>query len=155
MHRAQSGHLARTCLPHWCCRTVLPDGVILHHFLQKCFTKWCNFTCLCAEKFRAMPSKHWCNFKRFNTILNTVVKFCWILYAKWNIWKISFKCVFVFALATLNISSMVQCPPPNWKVGCSIDGHWVNRPQHFLVITVTAPTKSLYSGFSLPPIDVE
>ena len=121
-------------------KNVLQNGVILHACVQK--------------KFRAIPSKHWCNFKRFNTILNTVVKFCWILYAKWNIWQISFNCVFVFALATLNISSMVQCPP-NWKVGCSIDGHWVNRPQHFLVITVTAPTKSHYSGFSLPPIDVE
>ena len=42
MHRAQSGsgHPARACLLHWCCRTVLPDGFcmlvcrknfVLHH----------------------------------------------------------------------------------------------------------------------------
>ena len=27
------------CLPHWCCWTVLPGGVIQLNFLQK----WCNF----------------------------------------------------------------------------------------------------------------
>ena len=37
-------HLAMDCLPHRCCWTVLPDGVIQHNFLQK----WCNFTCLYA-----------------------------------------------------------------------------------------------------------
>ena len=29
-HREQSGHPSRDCLPDWCYRTVLPDGVILH-----------------------------------------------------------------------------------------------------------------------------
>jgi len=32
------------CLSHWCCWTVLPDGVIQHNISQN----WCNFTCLCA-----------------------------------------------------------------------------------------------------------
>jgi len=32
---------------------------------------------------------------------------------------------FVFAWATLNISSVAQCPPTRWKVRCSIHGHWV------------------------------
>jgi len=52
VHRAQSGHLPWACLPHWCCRTVLPDDVILQYFLKKCFTKMvhCNFTCLCVGK---------------------------------------------------------------------------------------------------------
>ena len=33
-----------SCLPHWCCWTVLPDGVIQHNFLQNS----CNFTWLRA-----------------------------------------------------------------------------------------------------------
>jgi len=55
IHRAQlPGHPDRACLPHWCCRTVLPDGVILlmlhenslalvvlHHMA----TQACNFIC--------------------------------------------------------------------------------------------------------------
>ena len=32
------------CLPHRCCWTVLPDGVIKHNFFQKCY----NLACLCA-----------------------------------------------------------------------------------------------------------
>jgi len=36
------------------------------------------------------------------------MKFCWILYAKWKIWQINFHCVFVFALATLNGSVVVE-----------------------------------------------
>jgi len=31
-YREQFDHPSRVCLPHWCCRTVLPDGVTLHHF---------------------------------------------------------------------------------------------------------------------------
>jgi len=31
-----------------------------------------------------------------------IVKFYWILYAKWNIWQINFNCVVGLALATLN-----------------------------------------------------
>jgi len=27
-------HLAMACLPHWCCWTVLPDGVIQHNFYK-------------------------------------------------------------------------------------------------------------------------
>ena len=30
------------------------------------------------------------------------MQFCWILYAKLNVWQTNFNCVFVFALATLN-----------------------------------------------------
>ena len=37
-------HPAMDCFPHWCCWTVLPDGVIQHNFSQK----WCHFTCLCT-----------------------------------------------------------------------------------------------------------
>ena len=37
-------HPAMDCLPHWCCWTVLPEGVIQHKFSQK----WCHFTCLCT-----------------------------------------------------------------------------------------------------------
>jgi len=38
-------HLAMDCLPHWCCWTVLPDGVMQHNFIRK----WCHFACLCAR----------------------------------------------------------------------------------------------------------
>jgi len=30
-------HRVMACLPHWCCWTVLPDGVIHHNCLQKLF----------------------------------------------------------------------------------------------------------------------
>ena len=36
-------HPAMDCLPHWCCSSVLADGVIQHNFSQK----WCHFhTCV-------------------------------------------------------------------------------------------------------------
>jgi len=38
-------HPAMACLAHWCCETVLADGVRQHNVLQK----WCNFTRLCAQ----------------------------------------------------------------------------------------------------------
>ena len=28
VRRAQSGHHARACLPHWCCGTLLAGGVL-------------------------------------------------------------------------------------------------------------------------------
>jgi len=157
-------HPATNCLPHWCCCTVLPDGVIQHNFSQN----WCHFTCPCAfympvfsgftffhwfmltamgvgrnfskggtsgffQKFfyggpkvvkfgyyhsklrkqrffwnfqipaplstpiclcvgnvRATPLKIWV----VSSVLTPfqIVKFYWILYAKWNIWQISFNC---------------------------------------------------------------
>jgi len=46
IYRAQSGHPVRACLPHWRCRAVLPDGLILRHFSKIT----CNSTCLRAEK---------------------------------------------------------------------------------------------------------
>ena len=40
----QSGHRAQVCLPH-CCRTMLPDGVILHHvILRACVWEKCCAT---------------------------------------------------------------------------------------------------------------
>jgi len=36
-HRALSGHPSRDSLPHWCYRTALSDGVILHACVQKKF----------------------------------------------------------------------------------------------------------------------
>ena len=36
-----------------------------------------------------------------------MVKFCWILYAKWKIWQINFNC-FLFGLATLNGIDVVE-----------------------------------------------
>jgi len=38
------------------CRTVLPDG----HFCNNAILHACV-----QEKFRAIPSTYWCNFKRF------------------------------------------------------------------------------------------
>ena len=154
------------CLPHWCCWTVLPDGVIQHNFSQNL----CNFACLCAweseeifpegplvdfskrfsrggksgeiwfltletkataifaaifkflplfrhpclcvGKVRATPLKNWCNFKRFNTILNSVI--CWILYAKWNIRQINSNCAFVFALEKPNSYILFLHWQHNW-----------------------------------------
>jgi len=46
------------------CRTVLPDG----HFCNNAILHACV-----QEKFRAIPSTYWCNFKRFNTILKSEV----------------------------------------------------------------------------------
>ena len=56
------------------------------------------------------------------------------------------------------IKSVVECPLPNWKVGCSIHGHWVIRRTWARAFTSTASAKSIikhYSGFGLPPIVVK
>jgi len=58
--------------------------------------------CLCAGKIRAIPLK--IGVKSSVLTPYQIVKLCWILYAKWNIWQVNFNCVFVFALATLNNS---------------------------------------------------
>jgi len=52
-------------------------------------------------------------------------------------------------------SSVVKCPPLNWKVGCSIHGHCVNCPS-FLGESVhpKSPLKGQLSGFGLPPTAV-
>jgi len=41
-------------------------------------------------------------------------------------------------------SSVVKCPPPNWKVGCSIHIHWVNcrNAPWARAFTSTAPVRS-------------
>ena len=41
-------------------------------------------------------------------------------------------------------SSVVKCPPPNWKVGCSIHSHWVNfrSAPWARAFTSTSPTRS-------------
>ena len=69
------GHHVRVCLLHWCCRTVLPDGAILHHFLQKSLYKNDVILHACVQdKFSTTPSKNWCNFKRFNsTVKNEIL----------------------------------------------------------------------------------
>jgi len=43
------------------------------------------------------------------------------------------------------ISSVVECLPLNWKVGCSIHDHWVNRRSApwATAFTSTTPTKSI------------
>ena len=48
---------AMACFPHWCCGTVLPDGVIQQNILQK----WCHFTCLlCAWASEGIfQEDHW------------------------------------------------------------------------------------------------
>ena len=66
----------------------------------------------CLEKSSCHPSNNWCNFKRFNTILN--MKFCCILCAKWNIWQINFNCVFLFVFATLNSYILFLHLQHNW-----------------------------------------
>jgi len=52
-------------------------------------------------------------------------------------------------------SSVVKCPPLNWKVGCSIHGHCVNCPS-FLGESVhpKSPLKGQLLGFGLPPTAV-
>jgi len=57
IHRTQSGHSARACLPHWCCRTVLTDCVMLHNLCKNGVI----FQPRVWEKFRATPSRNWCN----------------------------------------------------------------------------------------------
>jgi len=64
--RAQSGHPPRACLPHRCYRTLLPNGAILYHFLQKTFsTKMVQFYMLvCTKNFMRCHRKIgaiWCN----------------------------------------------------------------------------------------------
>ena len=41
-------------------------------------------------------------------------------------------------------SSVVMCPPPNWKVGCSIHNHWVNccSAPWAIAFTSTTPARS-------------
>ena len=50
-----------------------------------------------------------------------------------------------------HISSVVKCPPPKWKVGCSIHSHWVNCR---ISLGKTVPGKKHNSGLSLPSIAV-
>jgi len=42
-------------------------------------------------------------------------------------------------------TSVVECPPLNWKVGCSIHGQWLTRRSAAWAraFTATAPTKSI------------
>ena len=56
--------------------------------------------CLCIGKVRATPLK----IGVISSVLTSfsLVKFCWTLYAKWNVWQININCVFVFSLAALN-----------------------------------------------------
>jgi len=75
---------------------VLPDGLILHHFLQNGI----NLHACELEKFRVTPSKHWCNFKRFNTNLSSEILLNFIRKMKYL--SDQFLLFFVFALATLN-----------------------------------------------------
>jgi len=71
-YHAKSDH-PWVCLPHWCCRTVLPDGVILKPF----FTKMVYFYMhVCRKNDVPLHRKIlliWCNFKRFSTILNSKI----------------------------------------------------------------------------------
>jgi len=50
--------------------------------------------------------------------------------------------------------SVVECPPLNRKVGCSIHGHWVNRRSaaQLKSISLNRPGKKQNSGFDLPSI---
>ena len=51
-------------------------------------------------------------------------------------------------------SSVAKCPPLNWKVGCSIHGHWVNfrSTPCARVFTQNRPGRGQISGFALPPL---
>ena len=70
--------------------------------------------CLCVGKVCATPLK----IGVISTVLTQfqMVKFYWILYAKWNIWQINFNCVFVFALATLNGYILFRHWQHNWHL---------------------------------------
>jgi len=49
-------------------------------------------------------------------------------------------------------SSVVKCPPLNWKVGCSIHSHWVKcrSTPWASVLTQNRPGRGHISGFGLP-----
>jgi len=53
-------------------------------------------------------------------------------------------------------SSVVKCPPSNWKVGCSITQPLSELPYHSLgkSVHLNRPGKKHNSGFGLPPIAV-
>ena len=53
----------------------------------------------------------------------------------------------------ITISLVVECPPPNWKVWCSIHGHWATPCSAPSARAFrNRPDKKKYSGFGLPPI---
>ena len=45
-------------------------------------------------------------------------------------------------------STVFQCPPPNWKVGCSIRSHWVNcrSAPWARAFTSTTPARSTFQA---------
>jgi len=52
----------------------------------------------------------------------------------------------------VGINSVVKCPPLNWKLGCSIHGHWVNfrSTPWARMFTQNRPGRGQISGFGLP-----
>jgi len=89
-----------TCLWEWASEGIFPGGSTSGFFQKFLLREAKTPICLCVGHFRATPLKIWV-ISRVLTPFQ-IVKFYWILYAKWNIWQINFNCVFVFLLATLN-----------------------------------------------------
>ena len=86
------------------------SGLLTALVLLSSVARWCKFACLFVWKFSCRTIEKLVYFGVFSSVSTPfwMVKFCWILCAKWNIWKINFICVFVFALATLNSSDEVE-----------------------------------------------
>ena len=76
-------HHAIHRFPHWCCWTVLPDGVLQHNFSQR----WCHFTCLYAWTSEGIyPGRPLVDsFKCFYALMDTFKSFLKI----WVIWSVS------------------------------------------------------------------
>ena len=67
---------------------------------------------------------------------------CLHLLNQWAEWKLS---------TWGGTSSAPKCPPLNWKVGCSIYGHWVNcRSTPWARVSTQSRWKGQVSGFGLP-----
>ena len=92
-HCAQSRYFSRNCSPHY--QTVLPNGVF----------------CILVCRKNFMPHHRkivviWCNFKRFYNILNSEILLN--LIRKMKCLTDQFQLCFLFALATLNSSDVVE-----------------------------------------------
>jgi len=147
VYRAQSGHSPRACLPHWCCRTVLPDGAIL-------------FNLVCRKNF--VPHHReigaiWCNFKRFNTILkseillNVICKMTYVisiafLFCIGNTKSLYFIFAFATQLASLQKTCYIcfvlslnsgMCCKSAWRHRCRYPCNWTNTIEEHTIVFCT------------------
>jgi len=95
------------------------SGMLTALVLSKSLIRWYNTACLRERKFSCHTTKNWCNFKRFNTILNSEILLNLIRKMKYLTDEFQFRfcfCIvnikelhFIFALAAQLASLQTTC----------------------------------------------